>query len=260
MLWYSVDDNLLTAVERGKIKKVLKWLEKGANPNGVLHGSSPLSVALTEGQYEIAEILLDAGAGNFNYWNLRYSIWGDPQVLRKMLEKGANPNIWGGKKETILQWAIKMKSLEHVQLLLEYGADPDLMSKKGKDQPLLLALHECCVEILYDLLKSGANPNFIVRNTCNWSFLHYVADSGEPDEYYFHVILLLRAGAISRVDSDQQSSSRSVRAGGNEKTADLLEYWPNVVSLEYLCLKAIHFAKVKPEIPKWFPRRLLEWD
>jgi ankyrin repeat protein len=50
---------------------------------------------------------------------------GDIERARKRLHKGFDPDAKDNSKSTPLHYAVKGKNLEMVDLLLEYGADPD---------------------------------------------------------------------------------------------------------------------------------------
>lgn len=65
---------------------------------------------------------------------------------------------------TVLMWAIFNKRYEAAIELLQYGADPNLVSKKYGDTPLTILLEnesdsKLKYKLFLKLLQSGANPN-----------------------------------------------------------------------------------------------------
>lgn len=74
------------------------------------------------------------------------------EIVRRLLEEGADPN--NGGESTPLENACYENNVECAQLLLEFGADPNLNS------PLVTACecgHEKCVKLLLD---SGADIRY----------------------------------------------------------------------------------------------------
>ncbi|KAH8193578.1 hypothetical protein TruAng_012257 [Truncatella angustata] len=86
--------------------------------------------------------------------------------FRKLLEGGANLNASTKKGLTPLKAAIKIRRLELVELLLEYGADPDYTGSaevaiSGESSPLVMASQSGRMDILAALLrrsKDAHNP------------------------------------------------------------------------------------------------------
>jgi len=54
-----------------------------------------------------------------------------PEKMRMLLKAGANPNAQDNVGRTPLMWAAMSKSREGIELLLAYGAKPDLRNAKG---------------------------------------------------------------------------------------------------------------------------------
>jgi len=80
-----------------------------------------------------------------------------PENLRKTLDGGAKSRIneYTSKKNFPLHDVIKGKRVEHVKMLIEYGADVN----KDCEISLYQAIREESDEIVRLLLKAGANPN-----------------------------------------------------------------------------------------------------
>ncbi|KAK0658698.1 putative ankyrin [Cercophora samala] len=126
----------------------------------------PLHVAAFLGLTSWAEHLLEGGAdvnevsNGFNPAQVAASAGDSLQMMRLLLEKGADPNArskWGWN--TFHYWMSNNQELEGVQLLLQHGADPrikneprgwnalHLFSRQGTDPAVLDTLLEHGVEI-----------------------------------------------------------------------------------------------------------------
>ena len=129
---------LFLCVESGDIELAQLLLNGGCDVNTTDgDGCTPLYCALEEEQEEMAEALLAAGAS---------------------VDVG-NADI--GLDNTLLGWASSLRRLDHVQLLLKHGADPNKSGKSGM-YPLHIAARAGGKAVLEALLARGANPT----NTC----------------------------------------------------------------------------------------------
>ena len=75
--------------------------------------------------------------------------------VRQLLEQGADPNYGGTCKCTPLETVCSENNVECAQLLLEFGADPNLNS------PLVTACSKNNFECAKLLLEFGADPNLV---------------------------------------------------------------------------------------------------
>ena len=166
---------LLFAAREGDIASARLLLAAGAEVDAVASdGKGPPSLAIYNGNYELASFLVDGGADvdepdaagfpplfwavdrrNME-WNpgFPWTVTADPlPLIRKLLEAGADPNHvvdatprsrrnFGGSPRirfaTALMRAAYSADLELVQLLLDHGADPDVRSSDN-ETPLLAA-------------------------------------------------------------------------------------------------------------------------
>src|SRR5690606_4086990 len=78
---------------------------------------------------EIVRLLLDRGA-NINAQGDQYGTilhtavrYGNIEVVRLLLDRGADINVQGGQSGTVLQSAIDKKEIKVIELLLEKGVD-----------------------------------------------------------------------------------------------------------------------------------------
>lgn len=87
--------------------------------------------------------------------------------------------------ETALLYAVKQlkdtDNIKYVELLLKYGADPNITSDKNGDTPLIYAIKNNNYELSELLLKYDANPNQYFRYTEYNSPLYYAVKNNNPD-------------------------------------------------------------------------------
>lgn len=116
--------------------------------------------------------------------------------LRNALDKGKNPNkvydyLWG---EVPLCFAVKSRNIEMINLLIDYGANVNGVSKVDCDS---IPLYGADYEFSKLLLEKGANPN--IENDDGWTPLFRAVNSNKLDV----VKLLLEHGAnINRIDKN----------------------------------------------------------
>ena len=92
-------------------------------------------------------------------WAGRY---GDHEIIRMLLEAGAEPNVWRdidhfGK--TALDMVISYQEDAAVRLMLDYGADPEFKGEGNQASTLRAALRNGTVGALKMLLEAGADAN-----------------------------------------------------------------------------------------------------
>jgi hypothetical protein len=81
------------------------------------------------------------------------------QIVKLLLEEGADVNIHAEDYPSALELAIKNKDYEMAMLLLDYGADPDEGSIIG--MPLILACKQNNENMVASLLDYGAEPDAV---------------------------------------------------------------------------------------------------
>jgi ankyrin repeat protein len=156
------------AARDGRFEALKVLVESGADVNAIAaDGKNALGIAIFNGNYVIADYLIDAGsdvnqpdAQRFSplFWavdrrnmetapNFPWVVTEDPlPLIRKLLDKGADPNwlvdntprarMRGGSPRIVFATALMRAAfsadLELVELLLEHGADPHIKSSDNE--------------------------------------------------------------------------------------------------------------------------------
>ena len=188
---------LMAAVSDGKKGFVELLLRLGADPNGKTDKTPlPLAVAVRMANTAIVKLLLDAGAKADAWdktggsmvqiylkmmtidwtWLTRYENWAEeqansPELLKMLIDAGADPNKISVPSEPPIMWASRPKFRlvksrrkrldpipENVRVLLEGGADPNAEDARGLTA-LFVAADWNQKEIVRMLLDAGADPN-----------------------------------------------------------------------------------------------------
>jgi ankyrin repeat protein len=128
-------------------------------------GTGPVSEAVHERHLDLARFLIDSGAK----CSLHHAVQcGHLEEARRLLSGGASVqeenDRWGGSPMAVAIWN---DSVEMVQLLLEFGANPNEQEPIrqgtegpwGGDTPLHDAVHKGSVKMVKLLLSRGADPD-----------------------------------------------------------------------------------------------------
>ncbi|MBE9117549.1 ankyrin repeat domain-containing protein [Lusitaniella coriacea LEGE 07157] len=154
--------SLIAAVVRGEIQTIRELIVKGANINVFdENGETPLYISVSNYAIDVARVLLELGA--------------DPNTPAE------------NDSYTPLAEAIVRRYTEMVTLLIEAGANPDLLVNGAT--PLMIAAESNCLDIANVLLQTGIDVNFRTEN--GQTALFFAARSGKIEMMQ----LLQNAGA-----------------------------------------------------------------
>lgn len=140
-------------------------------------GFTPLQRAVAKNQYQAVKLLIEAGAKvnsefvrvcreNCSILNLAVNSGPNLAILKLLLGHNANANESCGKCYSPLVKAIHDHRKEVVKVLLESGADVNLLCNDADDEitPLHMAVKQNQTEIVKLLLNKNANVNAVTTN------------------------------------------------------------------------------------------------
>jgi len=155
---------LMTAARTGKVDAVTLLLDRGANANAkdAVHGQTALMWAVLENHADVVKALIARGADINAHTNITITK-GEYVPARPPAASGSGiirqralPTPNGGM--TPLLFAIRDGNVNMMRLLLDRGADIN-QSSGNHTTPLLIALLNGQVGIASELLARGADPN-----------------------------------------------------------------------------------------------------
>ena len=153
---------LMMAVESGYKDVVKTLVEGGADPNiTTADGNSVALMAAQGGYLELIPILGNAKAdlnrSNLVYTPLSYAIeQGNKELVEVLLQAGADPNAKPKTDRAPLILAFDYPEI--FSRLIEAKADPNVTNSVGQTA-LMVAVEGDSVERIEALIKAGANPN-----------------------------------------------------------------------------------------------------
>lgn len=175
---------LTAACVYGRVDVASILLDNGADPNleGDRSRGCPLAAAIEQKQTEIVRLLLksrgiDVNARRFSFHStgvrnparhvesLVYiaAQSGSLEMVRALLEAGADPNIIGGRECTALQVACCGDYPDIVESLLEYGANARFCGGKSSS-PLQAACTYSSLRTVKALLEESVDINYVGKD------------------------------------------------------------------------------------------------
>ena len=189
-------------------------------------GMTALHRAVWGGHPDIVRLLLERGAevnakdgGGQTPISLA-ARWGRSDVMNLLLEHGADASITDDAGRTLLHYAAEYGHIEVMRALLDHGFDVDVEASIGT--PLHSAAFRREVQAAAFLLDRGANPNR--RGFLGWTPLH-VASGQAPRQVgnLEFVTLLLNRGANVAARSEDGITPLVLAVGARDSaTVDLL--------------------------------------
>lgn len=124
----DITSPLRVAMREGDVERVRTLLDAGADPNRrYSDGLTPLTLAFVTGNADLVQAVLEAGADvTFAIWAVRDAVFeGNERVVRLLLEHGADPNEGPGSNSSPpILWAAWNDDITILKLLLDNEADP----------------------------------------------------------------------------------------------------------------------------------------
>ncbi len=127
------------------------------------------------------------------------TVLGGLEVMRLLLDAGADPNAKNHRNATALVWA--SSNIEAVRLLLDRGADPNARSVEGRSPLMIASVQPSGADLMALLLDKGADPN--AKDLVGRTTLMNAASAGSVES----LRLLLAKGANPNVRMENGSTA-----------------------------------------------------
>ncbi len=117
------------AINKGDLVAVQRYIEAGYDLNYVIHGNTPLTLAILKDQFEIVHMLLDGDCDVNIPENTKWkrmpihlaACVGDVDIITKIIDKGCPVDVRDMTDLTALHWASMHGHDEAVEYLLQRG-------------------------------------------------------------------------------------------------------------------------------------------
>lgn len=211
---------LCRAAYLGLEEVVQRILGLGADIDSVdelIDGRTPLGFAAIRHHHRTAKILLDAGASpivrtiNFALTPLHTAaVWGSADIVRLLLQHGAEPEAKNVGGFTPLQFACSAGHHAAVEVLLDHKRFQDYHDPEESHvyQPLLIAVKEGRMKTVDSFLRHHADPN--VRDQDGTSLFHAV---GQRRIDICHLLLANKVDVDYVMEGSRPALIEAVRAG-----------------------------------------------
>ena len=243
-------ESLGVAVREGEIEEVRRLLAAGADPDLGLDEWTPLMLAAMNGELEIAEMLLEAGAslspahGDYGTALGVAAVAiiapkeGESAMVDLLLDAGAATESGNGVMMTPLMFAAREGKRSVVERLLKGGANAGHQDVRGWS-PLLFAVRSGDPEIVEMILDAGAWPD-VPTELPSRRPIHYLSGDDQSSRSRVEIArLLIEEGADpDGVEYNQNVATPLLRAAA-EQEWELVEYlleegaWPNFAGFIY---------------------------
>lgn len=219
---------LIVAAKRNHVDLVRLLLERGANKSAFISTSDLLTLAdsNTTEDAELVKLLTDHDDRQTRSYDMKTCAWkqrevhrvdecatalilasfhGHEDVVRLLLEAGADANQSSEIDYSALDAASRMGHLEIVKMLLDAGAfvNVDAVIKvNNTHSPLLLAVHGGHYEVARILIDAGASENHIIFASSGYIKTDHTALIEAVDIGHVELVRLLLPNAIYRAEKD----------------------------------------------------------
>ncbi|MBC03285.1 MAG: hypothetical protein CMJ34_08290 [Phycisphaerae bacterium] len=221
------------AAKKGSPEIVDILIESGADINARNKvGKTPVALAAESGELEVLQGLVSRGAdinsvdeigGTPLLWAAALSK--NPATVSYLLEQGADVNIVDSNGMTPLIWAAGIGQPGSVQVLVDKGADIEVVEIHQKENALMRAARIGSPESLGILL--GAGPDLEARNLLGQTALLIAAGSAPPEK----IEQLVDAGAdLQSRDTRQWSALDHAKARTDKNRSMVVEYFERKMS------------------------------
>ncbi len=226
----TVDAQFAVAIERGDVDKVKELLAAGNKADTWIeygeHKITPLMKACWEGQDEIFDVLVAAGAdvnakdSDNGETPLHYAVNRDRlELAKKLLAKGAKVNVKDARQFTALHKAAAAGNVGMIELLAGAKADPN--AEMYGLTPLMFAVSAKSEPAVRALVAHGSNVNYGSK-TGNVGQTALMSAIQTGDEGMVKLLLSLKANPNARTKSGE-TPLKLARNGDLEEIIKLLK-------------------------------------
>ncbi|HEX5223390.1 MAG TPA: ankyrin repeat domain-containing protein [Verrucomicrobiae bacterium] len=182
-LWYAASGGHTTAVQA--------LLNAGADPKAGDKAFSPLQAASMDGHKDVVNLLLKHGKTGKKGGDAKKTtetdgaaladaaLMGQVDIVRTLLESGADPDVPGEEHFTALMGAVRAGRIELVQMLLKAGADVNALNEDG----------ETALDLAYDNIKAAKDQSKFLKmiggddmDAETREAIHVIKAAGNEDE------------------------------------------------------------------------------
>jgi len=217
---HAVSQDIWKAINDGDAVKTREWISKDPALLNQRNADllTPLNLAASLGQKEIAELLLDLGADpaigdNENSQPIHLAaIYGHVPVVELLLARGNPINTLDDNGMTPLLFAASRGQLDASRFLVEKGADTKIVSSRGINA-LQMAVIGGNAELVKYFISKGFSVNSAVRD--GLTVLHTAASFGRTEIVKY----LVEKGARIDAESEEGAQPLALAVGRNSYDA-----------------------------------------
>lgn len=248
MMDHHVLEDLPKQAIRMKIdpSTVSRWRPKHNEGGSSPGAQTALIAALREQNYKMVEHLLDSGVPpqNSECNLLRVAIMNhDLNCVRLLLLFGADPNAMDKDHFTPLYAATEVLFYEAAQLLLKYGASPNISAGLAQETPFALSLNHGKAHFAMLYLQYNADPQ-VVMDIGDTPFMKAINKTAPMQ--LVELMLIYEADPNEKNSHGETALFRAINADRLDLVAVLLEYSanPNLPGPKHMLWPAVHRPQV----------------
>ncbi len=205
----DANQELINAVKSGNLEGVEAALSKGADVNHATNEDmTALSLAARDGHEGIVRVLLEHKADANRGYPLLFAMdKGRINIVKILIEAGADPNEADNFGHSALMEAAMLGYTQTVRLLLKAGADINHADHEG-NTALIWAATRGYIDIVKMLIERGADINHTNDGGNDALILSLINMTRLPDSFYAQLLatarLLIEHGATIPTEGDLQ--------------------------------------------------------
>ncbi len=162
----QLTESLVEAVLLQDVEEVRKTVAAGADVNWSRNGKTLVNVAALHGQFEILELLLDAGADadvatDLGVTPLIAATLCSEECAMKIIEYGVNLDARNSRGTTALILSVTYHLQKLAKKLIASGADVNVQTNGHQTTALMMASHNELLEVAQSLISHGADVDTV---------------------------------------------------------------------------------------------------